>query len=533
MSVASAQVLTAPTYVAASPNPPPSTEERLRQLEQQLQRQRWEYDQLKIQVDGQQTVLVERLDALADEKTAEKKDDKKDAAKADEGYVVGSDLGMTANWKDGLELSTKNKDFRVHVGGRTQLDAGWFSTDPNLYTAAGAPTAGLGNVYGDGADFRRARLRVDGTMYEQIDWAAEYDFVNSAALGADSAAGPGHLSNQPRALTAPTDLWFTFKMLPVLGNVRVGNHKAAIGFEHLVSSRFQPFMERSFNGFLPGISAYDTYGGDDQIGTWNVGLFKPTNNVFAFNTGDGDYNVTGRLTRVWWWADEGRGLLHTGISGQAGTAVGQAVGSNGSQTPARSATFRTRDAIRTGLSADWPTPANITVFGDDMQTLNAELVGVYGRWTFQSEYLVNWLHDSQARSGATGLPTGPVVGDLVYHGGYVQLLYFLTNDHDHYDKKVGFFERVRPHENFFRVRDENGGIVNGRGAWQTGVRYNYLDLNDNGLNGGVLHNFTYGLNWFLNPNRKLQFNYIKSFVANPTFGHSDANMFGARAQIDF
>jgi phosphate-selective porin OprO/OprP len=78
--------------------------------------------------------------------------------------------------------------------------------------------------------------------------------------------------------------------------VRIGNQKEPIGFEHLVSSRFLPFMERSynqdafygglFNGFLPGVSAFNNYG-DDQIGLWHIGIYKPTDNTFASSTGTG------------------------------------------------------------------------------------------------------------------------------------------------------------------------------------------------------------------------------------------------------
>ena len=446
------------------------------------------------------------------------------------GHEVGSDLSMTASWKDGLELSTKNKDFRVHVGGRTQIDSGWFNVDSNVYdTSLGyaQPTAGLGNVYGDGVDFRRARFRIDGTMYEQIEWAAEYDLVNSAVL-----------DNSARALSAPTDLWWAFKEVPGLGTVKIGNQKEAIGFEHIVSSRFLPFMERSynqdtfyggaFNGFNPGITASGTYGVDD-IGTYNVGIFKPANNIFGFNTGDGDYSATGRLTRLLWWEDDGRQMIHIGGSLRQATAVSTNVGA-GSASRFRSQTFRTRDAIRTGLSANWPTPANITLFGDDEQTANIELAAVFGSWTFQAEYLVNALQDARL----TG--TGPGGTTAVYHGGYVQVLYFLTGESDHYGKKLGAFERVRPNENFFLVKDTHGQRCFGSGAWQVGARYNFLDLNDEGLDGGILHNGTFGLNWFLNPNMKLQFNYMLTYRDAPLAGDVGDGMihgWGMRLAHDF
>jgi phosphate-selective porin OprO/OprP len=364
-------------------------------------------------------------------------------------------------------------------------------------------------------------------MYEVIDWAAEYDFMNSAAL-----------SGAARTTPAPTDLWWQIKELPVVQSIKIGNQKEAIGFEHMVSSRFLPFMERSFNqdtfygglfnGFQPGITTIGTFG-DDDMGTYNIGLFKPTNNPFGFNTGNGDYSLTGRFTRLLWWEDDGRQLLHVGLSLRQATATSTAVGA-GSTNPFRTHQFRTRDAIRTGLSANWPTPANITLFGDDEQTANAELVMVHGSFTLQGEYLVNALQDARLAAA------DPLGTTAVYHGGYIQAMYFLTGESDHYHKKNGFFERVRPAENFFLVKDTNGCNCFGRGAWQIGARYNYLDLNDNGLNGGILHNVTLGLNWFLNPNMKVQWNYMATHRDAPLPGNTGdgwVNGFGMRLAHDF
>ena len=46
------------------------------------------------------------------------------------------------------------------------------------------------------------------------------------------------------------------------------------------------------------------------------------------------------------------------------------------------------------------------------------------------------------------------------------------------------------------------------GAWQVGLRFSYLDLNDKAIQGGMVYDWTAGLNWFWNPNMKVQLNYI-------------------------
>jgi phosphate-selective porin len=67
-----------------------------------------------------------------------------------------------------------------------------------------------------------------------------------------------------------------------------------------------------------------------------------------------------------------------------------------------------------------------------------------------------------------------------------------------------------------------------------GVRYNTLDLNDNGINGGMLNSFTFGVNWFLNANAKMQFNYDFTDRSQvKTVAAGDINGFGMRFQYVF
>ncbi len=102
---------------------------------------------------------------------------------------------------------------------------------------------------------------------------------------------------------------------------------------------------------------------------------------------------------------------------------------------------------------------------------------------------------------------GDGIGHVALTGGALR---FLTGESDNYSLERMALDRVKPFENYFWVRGEDGQLF-GRGAWQVGARYNYLDLNDQDINGGILHNFTAGLNWFFNPNTKWQFNYIATY----------------------
>lgn len=448
-------------------------------------------DRLDIPQDERLVLSQGELEELIDSRIAERERIKKEKEEAEKAATAGKpDLGMTAKWNKGVEFSTKDKAFKTHIGGRYQLDSGWFSTPANVQNAINVP-------YGDGIDFRRARVRLDGTMYDSVDYAMEFDFVNSfrARNQPVSLVNPGFIEN---TTVAPTDFWWQVKEVPWLGTVRVGQQKEPIGFEHQVSSRFLPFMERSynqdtfyggaFNGFTPGISFFHALGADKDS-TFHWGVYKPTNNPFGYSTGDGDYSVVARWTQLLLYSEDDSEVLHIGVSGRQASAVSQA------GVPGRVLPFRTRDAVRTGLSADWSVPAGINLYGDDVQQANAELAAIYGKWTLQSEYLVSSLQDARVDLG------GPLGNEAVYHGGYIQVLRFLTDDHDHYDKDRAAFDRVTPRNNF-RGSKGFGSSFLGGGAWQIGARYNYLDLNSIGLNGGVLHNQTYGLNWFMNPNLK-------------------------------
>ena len=410
-----------------------------------------------------------------------------------EGYVVGSDTSMKASWRHGVEIESPHKDFRMHVGGRVQFDGVWLDGSDDAFDvpAPGSGTSGVGDA--DSVNFRRARLRVDGTLYDVIDYACEYDFVNSTNVNAGLApASEANVVNVP----VPTDVWVTFKELPAVGNLRVGNFKEPIGLEHLTSSRFLDFMERSYlqdaftgafnNGFSQGAMIFDW--SEERNTTCAIGLFKNAANPYAFNVGDGEYATTGRVTWAPWYDEpsKGRYMFHVGAAASYRDTDNDVI------------RIRARPSLRNGPGPLNPVMADTgTIPADNQSILAGEAALVYGPWLLQGEYMASHIEDAVA---------GPISGETLFvQGYYVEALYFLTGEHREYDRKAANFGRVVPHENAYFVR---GLGWCGGGAWQVGARYSMLDLRDSGFDGGLVQDVTLGLNWFLNPNMKVQWNYV-------------------------
>lgn len=451
----------------------------------------------------------------ADEEKKKQEADEKKKTEDAQGKVVGSDLGLTARWNHGLWVESADKAFRVHVGGRTQIDTVWLKAPDDVQFGRN----GVGRV-DDAVGFRRARLAVEGTLWEVFDFNCEYDFMNTFNAEPNAAAV---VADTP----VPTDLWLQITHLPYIGNVRLGNQKMPISFEHLTSSRYLNFLERSLtfdawvgginNGFLPGIQAF--HWTEDERMTWALGVFKNNQSVFGWNVGDGEADVTGRVTFLPWYEHEGRCLLHLGL------------GASHRALDDHQARYRSRTLLRNGPAALHTPLVDQRFLGDDQTLLVPELVLNVGPFTLQAEYFASWTGNSVA-------PVAPVNarrlrGTLYHQGYYVEVLYFLTGEHRRYDKRYPRFDRVIPTENFWWVDAEDGRSL-GRGAWQVAARYSYIDLNDGGVEGGLAHDFTVGLNWFLNPNAKLQWNY--SIAHRDVVGDTSDGIvqgFGMRLAFDF
>ena len=516
--------------------------EKLERLNQQIQS--------AVPVDGAPAPAVKPdevrnlVDGYLKEKDAKKQADEaaKKAEKEAHGYEVGSDTNLKSSWRDGFQVETENKDFRLHIGAKMQSDGAFFDPDANLRAAfprgtAAAPSPGP-NVFNDGADLRRARLRIDGTAWEVIDFVFEYEFAQTQQVS--SAAGPALVS-----ATGPTDVYVDIKDIPYAGRVRVGHFKEPFNLEDYgTSDVYQTFMERS--------SANDAFSPNRNFGVmvWNdpfeqrmvygFGAFKENTNTNignAFDYSDGAFAYTSRVGFNPWYANDGRCVLYFGGAYSYRTF------------DSTSALDRYRYASRIPIRVGSPVVLDTTsLAADDVQLFNAQAAVVYGLFSVQTEY-----YNSQGRNVQRGL-LAPRLTNPETDGAYVQATLFLTGEHRVYLRDVGGFGRVRPLEPFYFL--SRGGLgsglgnVFGRGAWEVAARYDYLNLNSpafgafpavRGAAGsataalpatGLEHDIDLGLNWYLNSNVKVQWNYVHALRESLTLpGEVDA--FGMRLQFDF
>lgn len=356
-------------------------------------------------------------------------------------------------------------------------------------------------VLGDAQDtvfIRQARLGASGHMFQVFSYKVEMDFA-----ARDSADAQ---------LTAFKDTYLEIAELPLLGRVRIGHYKEPFSLEQLTSARFVTFMERSLaDVFVParnmGVMAINH--AEDQRITWAVGAFRTMGDRPPFRSDDdGGSAVTARLTWLPWYdeATAGQELLHLGIS----------YSFRDFDDPNQRVRQRPETSVGPRV-VDTHTITNLV----DVNLLGPEVAWVYGPFSVQSEWIAGFYN----RGAGLANPT--------FHGLYVNASLFLTGEHRAYNRSTGAFDRVKPLENFFRIRDEDGCIVTGKGAWEIAYRFSYLDLNDAGIAGGIASDHTFGLNWYLTPYARMMFNYVHSDADLASAGDVPLDIFEMRAQFDF
>jgi phosphate-selective porin OprO/OprP len=377
--------------------------------------------------------------------------------------------GVFGYWKNGLRFDSASGATKLHIGGFLQSDWSWFNDDQDFEEV-------YGRQFEAGTQFRRARLMIEGTIYKNIDFKAEYDFAGGT--------------------TGFRNVWMAFKGLPV-GTLTVGSMKQPFGLEELTPDLFVSFMERSApsTAFAPaydtGFQLSDTI--CDGVAQWAVGVFREADN-FGNDTGNvesGEWNGSARVTGRPWMNEDRTSFLHVG-------------GAVLTREPAND-TIAFRSTPEMNLAG---TVVDTTAIASRKAWLwEGELAFQTGPFTAIGEYY-------QANVTTDGR-------DPSFHGWVLEASMFLTDDKRGYNANRGVFDRVIPKKNW----DDAGGI----GAIQLVGRIDKLDLDDGGVDGGEMRVASFGVNWYANPNTKVMLAVVRPKV------YDVGSYWGveARFQVDF
>jgi phosphate-selective porin len=280
---------------------------------------------------------------------------------------------------------------------------------------------------------------------------------------------------------------------------------------------------------------------------------------------------------------EGKAVVHLGLGYDKGSYEQLAASSGNTAKPAKADENRAtiisfRDENR-GLSnayrlqiggdtvstAGYGLTANNTVLVD--KTTNAlELAVAYGPFKFQGETANSKFDASTNRCNYTAITTGKCttsLGTATLNADvktqYVALVYNITGEDFAKSYSKGAFGGIKPTSEF--MKDYGGVVGNGTGAWQVGYRYSTYEttLTQAATAAGAItdgsssaksryqnspkaNTSTYSLNWILNSNARVMFNYSQTkFGSAVEYLDTDENgstttkedIFSVRTQINF
>lgn len=388
---------------------------------------------------GQET-LEQRVDALEKE-VNQLRDDR---------TRQGDDL--RAFWNDGLRLENASRSVKLRIGGFAQFDAIAGGSDPELSAA--------GKDIEDGAEARRARIYMTGTIDDRFAFRSMYDFADT---------------NKVKL----SDLWGEMRRLPVAGNLRIGQFWEPLSLEQLTLDVEADFMERSLmNALSParniGAAIHDDYGGRF---TWWLGAFVDDGSGDpAIAQGDGDHAITARIAGLPYDTAGDESFVHVGASASYRTPTDGTV------------VYATRPESH--LAPIFATTGTLSGV-DRVVLLGAEVAVQSGPLHASAEVL-----ESQLDATAHGDPTFP--------GWYVNAGWFITGEHQGYNHADGVITSPR----VIQPWGENGGL----GAFELVGRISQLDLDSGDVRGGTVTDAIVGLNWYLNHALRFDLDLVRSHL---------------------
>ena len=354
-----------------------------------------------------------------------------------------------------------------------------------------------GYAYNSGTGLRRARLGVEGTAFQDFAWRLEVDFAGNAV--------------------AVQDAYLQYNGFKPL-TVTLGQFKAPFGLESNNSDNYNSFIERGMF-----TNAFGIAGAERRLGA-AVGYVKDNFTLTAGFFGDNEsvirsagnpvttaqsesYGVNGRVT--WEPLLEPGKIVHIGAAGYWRTSL-----RSGDAIDAVRLTERPNVRVDNGSIIDSGVVANV----GNLYYYGVEGTAVHGPFSVTGEY------------GHLTFDRFAGFKNFSAEGFYVYGSWFVTGETRPF--RNGNFDRLRPLSDF-----SNRG---GTGAVELLFRYDQLNVGRTPVAARAFNSarsYTTAANWYLTPNFKLQFNWVRFAGDNtpldPVGTETKGDAFAARMHIDW
>lgn len=394
-------------------------------------------------------------------------------------------------------FSTPDGKFTMAIRGRFHFDAGIYDQDPGRdvpYAVDGGNVRDLGS----GSYFRRAQFGVEGKVFRDFDYEFRFNFGGSETEEAGSI-------NIMRVAYNPTPDF----------RINIGAIQPTFTMDDSTSSNEITFLERAsvVNALISEFGGSDARKGIEMTYlNKDAGLMinaaYTTAQIGSARANDDRDHLLGRI--AWRPYTDDDIDVHLGVNAATILSMGGTDVSNASAAlAARNLNFRDRPELRIGgerLVATGSIPAE-----------GAWMYGLEAAFRYQSFYLQGEYFGWEIERDRECANCNAFAPDPDFEGYYIQGSYILTGETKKYTTQAFSNSRMVfgapvPKQNF------NGD--DGWGAFELAARYSVLDLNYNvgpegtprvsdagEIRGGEQEILSVALNWYLNPNVRVMFQY--------------------------
>ena len=453
----------------------------------------------------------------------------------------------------------------INLIGLVHFDAR--SIDNGLTDSADKDSASGASNY----EVRRARIGLNGSIAKDLDYEILTNLVGSSAnLIHRAYINYGYNKN---------------------AQFRVGRFKQPFSLEEMTSANATDFQERSYGNQLVASQRLGAmvFGEPRQGFTYAISSYQDGFNELSNTTNVGNLAIGRATVNFAELNDLNNSVIHFGLGIDKGSYETTPTTSTDTGVAASTVTratilsFRTENrglgnAYRAQIAGDTVT-AGYGVAGNNVANITKNMQGLElalatGPFKFQSEFIDSTYSASATNYNLDASVVGGTAGssysssfDIKAKTNYYEFIYNLTGESWANSYKSGAFTTIKPKANF--SAGSNGGL----GAWQLGVRYSTYTVTEpssftgrtdvagavstgsttvnsrskwtsRGENSEQAQTVTLGVNWILNPNSRVIFNYAVTKFDRPvtylstttpaTLGStSEEKVVSIRTQINF